>query len=313
MFVRCTVWHAARQAVIALAMLAGLAGLTPTLAAAADNIDRRIVIMSAFEPELKRLLDQTENARTRHINGVAFTTGTLRGQPVVLFLSGISMVNAAMTTQLVIDRFNVSHIVFSGIAGGVNPDLDIGDVVVAERWGQYLEVVLARETEHGFEPPQDKQGLGYPPYGMIFPRAVRVRSEDQPDIHQKFWFDVDSQLLEQAEKLKTVPLLSCNQEEQCLEHEPRVVVGGNGVSGAAFVDNAAFRQYTHETFQASVLDMESAACAAVAYSNGVPFIAFRALSDLAGGGAGENEMHTFMDIAAENSARVVLEFLENWP
>ena len=45
------------------------------------------------------------------------------------------MVNAAMNTQLVLDRFNVTHIVFSGIAGGVNPSLNIGDVVVAERWG----------------------------------------------------------------------------------------------------------------------------------------------------------------------------------
>jgi adenosylhomocysteine nucleosidase len=40
---------------------------------------------------------------------------------VVLFLSGISMTNAAMTTQLALDRFKVSHVVVSGIAGGVNP------------------------------------------------------------------------------------------------------------------------------------------------------------------------------------------------
>jgi adenosylhomocysteine nucleosidase len=40
---------------------------------------------------------------------------------VVLFLSGISMTNAAMTTQLALDRFRVTHVVVSGIAGGVNP------------------------------------------------------------------------------------------------------------------------------------------------------------------------------------------------
>lgn len=279
----------------------------------ASEPQERIVIMSAFEPELRQLLEQVEKAETSSINGIAFTSGILRGQPVVLFLSGISMVNAAMTTQLVIDHFKVSHIIFSGIAGGVNPGLDIGDVVVADRWGQYLELVLARETEHGFVPPQDKQGLGFQPYEMMYPRAVRVRSQSRPEIHQKFWFDVDHNLLQQAEALEQVPLLSCSTDGQCLKNKPRVVIGGSGVSGAAFVDNAAFRQYTYETFNASVLDMESAACAAVAYSNGIPFIAFRALSDLAGGGAGENEMHTFMDIAAENSARVVLRFLEGWP
>ena len=50
----------------------------------------------------------------------------------------------------------------------------------------------------------------------------------------------------------------------------------------------------------------------VAYSNGVPYIAFRSLSDLAGGGNGENEMGTFMAIAADNSAKVLLAFLAAW-
>ena len=44
-------------------------------------------------------------------------------------------------------------------------------------------------------------------------------------------------------------------------------------------DNAAFREYTFKTFEANVLDMETAAVAHVAYSNGVPYIAFRSLSD----------------------------------
>ena len=93
---------------------------------------------------------------------------------------------------------------------------------------------------------------------------------------------------------------------------PKLVVGGNGVSGQAFMDNAAFREYTFRTFQASVLDMETAAVGMVAHSNGVPFIAFRSLSDLAGGGEGANEMGTFMRLAADNSAKVLLAFLARW-
>ena len=78
------------------------------------------------------------------------------------------------------------------------------------------------------------------------------------------------------------------------------------------MDNAAFRDYTFRTFEANVLDMETAAIAMVAYSNGVPWIAFRSLSDLAGGGKGENEIGTFFKIAADNSARVLLAFLAAW-
>jgi adenosylhomocysteine nucleosidase len=90
------------------------------------------------------------------------------------------------------------------------------------------------------------------------------------------------------------------------------VVGGNGVSGQSFVDNATFREWVSHTFQAKVLDMETAAIGMVAYANGVPFIAFRSLSDLAGGGEGANEMDTFLHIAANNSARVLLAFLAAW-
>ena len=50
----------------------------------------------------------------------------------------------------------------------------------------------------------------------------------------------------------------------------------------------------------------------VAHSNGVPYIAFRSLSDLAGGGDGANEMDTFMHLAAANSAKVLQAFLAAW-
>ncbi len=59
----------------------------------------RIAIISAFEPELTTLLANVRQKKTYRANGVEFATGTLRGKRVVLFLSGISMVNASMNTQ----------------------------------------------------------------------------------------------------------------------------------------------------------------------------------------------------------------------
>jgi adenosylhomocysteine nucleosidase len=91
------------------------------------------------------------------------------------------------------------------------------------------------------------------------------------------------------------------------------VCSGPGVSGGAFIDNAAFREYTFKTFGARVLDMESAAVAHVAYANNVPFIAVRSLSDLAGGGQGENEIEVFLGLAAGNSAAVVKALLRAIP
>jgi adenosylhomocysteine nucleosidase len=273
----------------------------------------RIAILSAFPQELGLLLGKVEKAQQHKINGVTFTTGVLQSKPVVLFLSGVSMTNTAMNTQLVLDRFKVTHLVFSGIAGGVNPALNIGDVVVAQRWGQYLEVLMARETAPGkFVAPVWMDDVKLPNYGMLHPRPLVVRSAGRIDEEKKFWFDVDPQLLNVARDIQGTTLADCDEQKKCLTTKPKLLVGGNGVSGQAFVDNAAFREYTFKTFEANVLDMETAATALVAYSNGVPYIAFRSLSDLAGGGGGENEIGTFMNIAAENAAKVLLAFLAAW-
>src|SRR5690606_18538493 len=196
-----------------------------------------------------------------------------------LFMSGVSMVNAAMSTQLALDNFNISAIVFSGIAGGVNPSYHIGDVVVPARWGQYLEAVFAREVDGKFVPPSWVKPE-WANYGMIFPRAVDI-ARPGGQIEEKFWFATDPELLKLAEKVAgELNLLNCIEENKCLTQAPEIHVGGNGVSGQAFMDNAEFRDYTFNTFDASVLDMESAAVAHVADVNGVPFIAFRSLSDL---------------------------------
>jgi adenosylhomocysteine nucleosidase len=278
-------------------------------------IDRapRVAIISAFEPELATLLKSLSGKRSYRMNGVEFTTGTLRGKRVVLFLSGISMVNAAMNTQLVLDRFNVTHIVFSGIAGGVNPALNVGDVVVAERWAQYLEILAAREVSPDkFVAPAWMDDVKLPNFGMMHPRPVGVRSKGRAREEKKFWFEADAKLLAAARALGDVPLADCDEKKVCLTTKPKLLVGGNGVSGQAFVDNAAFRECTFKTFNASVLDMETSALAMVAYANGVPYIAFRSLSDLAGGGKGENEIETFFKLAADNSARVLMAFLAAW-
>ena len=279
---------------------------------AADRLDAtpRIAVISAFEPEWKALKASVGEPKSYSVNGVEFVTGTLGGRKVVLFLCGVSMVNAAMNTQLVLDRFDVTGIVVSGIAGGVDPGLHVGDVTVAARWGQYLEAVFARETDGKFQPPPWMK-LSYPNYGMIFPEDVGVRSAKE-GLQKHFWFEADPGMLAAAGGIGAVELKRCTAQQACLTHTPRLVVGGNGVSGQAFVDNAAFRQYVFATFKAQVLDMETAAVAMVAYANAVPFIAFRSLSDLAGGGEGANELRTFFQLASDNSAAVVQRFLTAW-
>ena len=269
----------------------------------------RTAVISAFPPEMAVLRAEIEDAASHSVNGVEFVTGRLAGRDVVLFLSGISMVNAAMTAQLALDRFHIDRIVFSGIAGGVDPGLNIGDVVVADRWGQYLESVFARKVDDDWEKPPFFE-YPYANFGMMFPRSVTVGRAGGAQPETRFWFPVDESLLDRARRVAArVTLDRCSDQNRCLSHVPKVVVGGSGVSGGAFIDNAEFRDYAFGTFGARVLDMESAAVAHVAWANEVPFIAVRSLSDLAGGSGQANRIELFFRLAAGNAARVVMALL----
>ncbi|HXH15179.1 MAG TPA: 5'-methylthioadenosine/S-adenosylhomocysteine nucleosidase [Sphingomonas sp.] len=306
-----------------LALLATIAA--PAVAKPLDRTPRTVV-MTAFAPEWESLAHSVEHPRTYKINGLTFLTGTIAGKPVLLMQSGVSMVNAAMNTQLVLDRFTVSRIVFSGIAGGTDPDLAIGDVVVPERWAQYLEVSFARKAGDGWAPPEPTDAVAPKNYGMMFPRGVRVGSATVPP-QRHYAFAVDPTLLALARKVAGgVTLRRCVTGDTltganpgakpvhgCLAETPKIVVGGMGVSAGVYADNAEFRSYLSSVYKAHVLDMESAAVAQVAYTNTVPVIVFRSLSDLAGGDAGENQMTTFMALAAVNSADVVRAFVAALP
>jgi adenosylhomocysteine nucleosidase len=309
------------------ACLLALAGalLMPSVAQAQwlDATPRTLVI-TAFPPEWKALVGAVADPVELHANGLTILTGAIEGHQVVLLQSGVSMVNAAMNTQLALDRFRIRRIVFSGIAGGIDPGLAVGDVVVPQRWNQYLEVALGRKQGESYSartyPVEDQ----LPNYGMLFPRDVVVGNATEPASRHR-WFPADPDLLALAKtavaKVELERCLGANPDPaveeggtgDCLPHRPQVVIGGNGISGPAFSDNAEYREYLFATFHAQVLDMETAATAQVAYANSVPFIAFRSLSDLAGGDAGPNTERVFGALAARNSALVVRRFLAALP
>ena len=197
-------------------LLALLALATPALATPATAQKRdgtlRTVVMTAFPPEWAALEHSVANPKVRKLNGLTFLTGTMAGKPVLLMQSGVSMVNAAMNTQLVLDHFRVKRIIFSGIAGGVDPNLGIGDVVVPADWGQYLEVSFARKTADGWVTPEPVDTEAPSNFGMMFPRGVRLGNAIDP-VKRHYTLGVDPALLALARKVaagvyKLVDLLS---------------------------------------------------------------------------------------------------------
>ena len=292
----------------------------PALAQKLDETPRTVV-MTAFYPEWHSLVPMIKDAKEHTINGSTFLTGTLEGKPVVLMQSGVSVVNAAMNTQLVLDRFTVKRIVFSGIAGGVDPALSIGDVVVPENWGQYLEGSFARKTKKGWMPPDEGHPESPANWNFIFPRGTLITSKTAK-MQRVYRIPVDAELLALARKVvagialeRCVPPSDKMRAESalCLPRTPKVVVGGTGVTAGIYADNAAFRIYLQRAWAARVLDMESGPVMQVAMSNSVPAIVFRSLSDLAGGDQHKNMEYTFEHLASANSAHVVRAFVAALP
>ena len=276
----------------------------------------RVAVATAYDPEFAVLLPSLEQAEEHTVHGVSYWTGELGGHRVLLFKTGVSIVNATMNTQRLLDEFNITRIVVSGVAGGLDPDISIGDVTIPARWAKYDEATYLREASPGvFTPPFPGVSPMVPPFGFMGTRGVRIATTDDPAPAPRLWFDANPELLALADAAaSSATLQQCDEAGLCLPGEPSFHVGGTGLSGSVFMDNRDYREYLHETFDAQVVEMETAAIAMVAYANDVPFIAFRSVSDLAGGGtASQNEIRAFEHLAARNSAALVIAFLERLP
>jgi adenosylhomocysteine nucleosidase len=84
-----------------------------------------------MKEEVDLLLQQMDKERTIVRAGIDFAEGRIFGRRAVVVKSGVGKVNAAVCTQILIDAFAVDAIIFTGVAGALDPTLDIGDIVVS--------------------------------------------------------------------------------------------------------------------------------------------------------------------------------------
>ncbi len=96
----------------------------------------RTAIVSAMHEELAAVLALMPDEHKTVVAGREFWVGHLHGQDVVAVLSRIGKVAAATTATALIERFNVREIILTGVAGGLGPGVNVGDVVVA---GSFLQ------------------------------------------------------------------------------------------------------------------------------------------------------------------------------
>lgn len=88
-------------------------------------------IIGAMDEEVAKIKEQMADVETKQIASMEFLKGTVKGHPVVVVRSGIGKVNAAMCTQILADIYHVDAVINTGIAGSLNADINIGDIVLS--------------------------------------------------------------------------------------------------------------------------------------------------------------------------------------
>ena len=233
-----------------------------------------IGLICAIPQELTHLRAILTNSHSEQAAHTTFDTGTIDGHDVVLAGSGMGKVNAAVVTSLLADRFGCRTVVFSGVAGGLDPRLAIGDIVVADLVIQHDAGVLENERVRTYQP-------GHAP--VINPT-------------ERLGYPVDAELLERVRKqLDGLSL-------------PNQIVYGTVLSGDQYLNCETTRRRLSSELGGLAIEMEGGAVAQVCEAFGIPWLVIRALSDLAGGNA-LFDFSTFVDRAAASSATILRHLL----
>jgi len=241
-----------------------------------------IAIVSAMHHELRALLPLLHEPLPVRLAGRDFHQGTIHGQPVVLVLSGIGKVAATTTAVLLMHEFNVSQLVFTGVAGGLRRGVKVGDVVVARQLLQH---------------DMDASPL-FPRFEI--PLTGRSRFEVDGNLADAL-AAAAQRCLDRADELIGTQHLCDFGIDAALVHQGLIVSGDRFVASEA--QSAELRALLPD---ALAVEMEGAAVAQACADFGRPFAVLRTVSDRA-----DDQAHVdftrFIDEIASIYTRAIVE------
>ena len=91
----------------------------------------KIGVIGPTENEIIPFIEQISNKKIANVAMLTFYSGRYENIDVVALYCGVCKVNAAIATQILIDKFNVTHVIVTGVAGGIDNILSIGDTVIS--------------------------------------------------------------------------------------------------------------------------------------------------------------------------------------
>lgn len=229
----------------------------------------RIGILCATPEEMAALQQQLGAGCVMELGGFQF----FETERCVYVQTGIGKINAAAVTALLIARFGVSHVIFAGVAGALNPALHTGDLVFG-----------VRVATHDYGRVTDGELIAYPSGSIpIGPGAL----EAVPEVPHE-----------------AGALLALLAERMAPQVAAQILLG-TVITGDTFLNCTATGQKLAQRLGADAVDMESAAVVQVAARFGCPAYILRSISDSADDGSAQSYAANALPMAQVAAACVL--------
>ena len=193
----------------------------------------------ALDIEVEGIKNMMTDKAERTVAKITYTSGKIFGRDAVCCECGMGKVNAAMSTQIMIDLYHPEVIINSGVAGSLSGKIKIGDLVISDDCVQH---------------DMDTTEMGSPLGEVWFNDGKRV------------FFPADKDVADRLERA-------------CEAVPESTLFRGRVASGDVFVSKKEHRARIADAFGALACEMEGSAVGTVCYRNDVPFAILRCISD----------------------------------
>lgn len=245
----------------------------------------RLGIISAVQEEQAGLIEMMQGMQTLTRGMRQYVSGRLWDMDCICVLSRMGKVAAAATAAMLIERFDVTHIVFTGVAGSADPDVSVGDLVIATQLVQHD--MDASPLFPRFEIPL----TGLSRFSTDQSLSARLAAAGQDFLSQDFQTVIDA-----------VDRAKFRRAQPCLHH-------GLIASGDEFVSSRARLVQLKESLPGLLaVEMEGAAVAQICHEFGIPFALIRTISDDADESSAEDFMRFIEKVAARYAFQIVRRF-----
>jgi adenosylhomocysteine nucleosidase len=241
-----------------------------------------VAIISAMQEEIQALLHKLKNVSTVEKGMRTYYTGTLFNKNVVLVFSRWGKVASAATTTQLINDFDLEEIIFTGVAGAIHPNLNIGDVVVGKNLFQHD--LNASPFYKRFEIPIIKK--------------LFLETKNPTKL-----IEATSTFLENYNKYILI------EDAKLFEITAPKLVLGDIASGDQFISSIKkIAKLNKQIPSAICVEMEGAAVAQICYEYAMPFSIIRIISDK----ANDNATIDFSKFSNSIASNYALGILENY-